>query len=126
MNTGKSAPGARQQKKLFPQATKSLRDFVSFNCSGLENHQDVASFKTLKRLARRLNVPLTQLFPVDEDPVQAWHQYWRSRSWSPEEEARYLDTFLRLLTRIDDAGRQLLLATANKMARRKSNGRHRD
>ena len=81
------------------------------------------SVETLEKLAQALEIPLYRLFyegekppklPKLPKPVTAEEIVW-GRS---KKEAPILDKFRRLLARMDEADRNLLLHTAQKMARR--------
>ena len=96
-----------------------------FRCylSRLENGRTVPSIETLEKLARSMEVPLYQLFYDGEEPPElpdlpkgksADDIAWGTRG----KDARVLGRFRRLLGRIDEGDRRLLLYMAQKMANR--------
>src|SRR5437870_12697590 len=91
--------------------------------SRVEHGHTVPSVETLEKLARALEIPLYRLFYEGEKPpklpklpkrVTAEEIVW-GRS---KKEARILEKFRRLLARLSESDRKLLLHTAQKMARR--------
>ena len=81
------------------------------------------SIETLEKLARALEVPLYQLFYEGEEPPKLPQLPKRLRgdetAWgSTGKEARVLSKFRRLLVRMDEADRNLLLHMAQRMAGR--------
>ncbi len=90
--------------------------------SRIENGHSVPSIETLEKLARALEVPLYQLFYEGEEPPKLIHfpkrvtgakiAFGRSKK-----EARYFDKIRRLMSRMTESKRQLLLHMVKKMAR---------
>ena len=113
----------REQHKLsqgdIEKRTGLLRPYIS----RIENGHTVPSVETLEKLARALEVPLYQFFYDGEEPPKLPHLPSRKTAddiaWgSSGQQARFLNRLRRLLARINKADRQLLLAMAQKMARR--------
>ncbi len=101
--------------------TGLLRAYVS----RVENAHTVPSIETLEKLARALEVPLYQLFYEGEEPPKLPNlpkrKAAREIAWgSTGKEARFLEKFRRLLGRMDESDRRLLLHMAQKMARRQT------
>src|ERR1017187_7650374 len=79
--------------------------------------------ETLEKLARALEVPLYQLFYDGEDPPELPNLPKRKTAadivWGNSgKEARLLNKFRRLMGRIEEPDRRLLLYLAQKMANR--------
>ena len=91
--------------------------------SRVEGGHTVPSVETLEKWAHALEVPLYQLFYDGEEPPDvptlAKGRTPEKTAWgSTGKQARALSKFRRLLARMDEADRNLLLHMAQKMARR--------
>ncbi len=92
--------------------------------SRVENGHTVPSLETLERLAAALELPLYQLFFEGDEPPPLPNLSKRHSaeelSLNPEQEKelRFFEKVRRLLTRIDEKDRQLLLFMAQKLASR--------
>ena len=91
--------------------------------SRVENGHTVPSVETLEKLARALDVPLYQLFYEGEEPPKLRNLPKRVTgaeiaSGSSKKETRYLHKLRRLLNRMTESKRQLLLYMVKKMSRR--------
>src|SRR6266849_4808309 len=91
--------------------------------SRVENGHTIPSLETLEKWAHALEVPLYQLFYDGEEPpkllqlpkrLTTEHIVFGTRG----KEARFLERLRRLLSRMTESGRMLLLHLAQKMARR--------
>lgn len=115
---------ALREEKSFSQGdiekrTGLLRCYIS----RVENGHTVPAIETLEKLARALEVPLYQLFYDGEEPPELPNLPKRKTAddiaWgSTGKEARFLNKLRRLMGRIDEADRRLLLYMAQKMANR--------
>ena len=123
MIIGDRLRAVREEKKLsqgdIEKRTGLLRPYIS----RIENGHTVPSVETLEKLARALEVPLYQLFYDGEEPPKLPYLPKRKTAdeivWgSSGREARFLNRLRRLLARINKYDRELLLAMAQKMARR--------
>ena len=100
--------------------TGLLRCYIS----RVENGHTVPSLETLERLAAALELPLYQLFYEGDKPPELPNLSKRQTteelelSAEQEKELRFFEKVKRLLTKIDDKDRQLLLYMANKLATR--------
>jgi transcriptional regulator with XRE-family HTH domain len=90
----------------------------------VENGHTVPSLETLERLAAALEIPLYQLF-YEGDAELALPNLSRRRTTEElvldaeqERELRFFEKVKRLLTKIDEKDRQLLLYMAQKLAGR--------
>ena len=95
-----------------------LRAYIS----RVENGHTVPSVETLEKLARALEVPLYQFFYDGEEPPELPNLPKRKTEeeivWGRTgKEARVLLKLRRLLGRMDEGDRRLLLYMAQKMAR---------
>jgi transcriptional regulator with XRE-family HTH domain len=113
----------REAKRLsqgdIQQRTGLLRPYLS----RIENGHTVPLVETLEKFARALEVPLYQLFYEGEEPPKLpplpKGRAAKGTAWgSTGKQVRVLDKFRRLLARMDERDRQLLLHTARKMAKR--------
>jgi len=100
--------------------TGLLRCYIS----RVENGHTVPSLETLERLAAALELPLYQLFYEGDQPPDLPNLSKRQTteelelSAEQEKELRFFEKVKRLLAKIDDKDRQLLLYMANKLASR--------
>ncbi len=91
--------------------------------SRVEHGHTVPSVETLEKFARALEVPLYQLFYEGEEPPKLPYLPKRKTTeeiafGSSKMEARYLNKLRRLLGRMNESRRHLLLHVAETMARR--------
>jgi len=98
--------------------TGLLRCYIS----RVENGHTVPAIETLEKLARAMEIPLYQLFYDGEEPPKLLNPPKTAAideiSWgSSGKDARILGNFRRLLSKIGEGDRRLLLHMAQKMAR---------
>ncbi|MGD0457220.1 MAG: helix-turn-helix transcriptional regulator [Terriglobia bacterium] len=117
-------------KKLREDRTLSQGDIEKrtglLRCyiSRVENGHTVPSLETLERLAAALEIPLYQLFfEGDGEPVLPNLSKRRTTEElvldaEQEKEVRFFEKVKRLLSKIDEKDRQLLLYMAQKLASR--------
>ena len=92
--------------------------------SRVENGHTVPSLETLERLAAALEVPLYQLFYEGDEPPSLPNLSARQTTEDlafneeAEKENRFFEKVRRVLGRIDEKDRQLLLYMAQKLASR--------
>jgi transcriptional regulator with XRE-family HTH domain len=113
----------REAKKLSQGDIEKRCGLLRAYISRVEHGHTVPSVETLEKLARALEVPLYQLFYEGEEPPKLPHLPKRKTTeeiafGSSKKEARFLEKFRRLLGRMNESKRQLLLHMAQKMARR--------
>jgi transcriptional regulator with XRE-family HTH domain len=113
----------RETKKLSQGDIEQRCGLLRSYLSRVENGHTVPSVETLEKLARALEVPIYQLFYSGEEPPKLPNLPKRRTSaevaWgSSKKEARFLDQFRRLMGRIDESDRRLLLYVAHRMANR--------
>ena len=113
----------RVQKKLSQGDIEKRTGLLRCYISRVENGHTVPAIETLEKLARAMEVPLYQLFYDGEEPPVLPNLPKRKSAddiaWgSTGKDARYLGRFRRLLGKIEEGDRRLLLYMAQKMANR--------
>lgn len=113
----------REARKLSQGDIEKRSGLLRPYLSRIENGHTVPSVETLEKLARALEVPLFQLFHEGRRPSKLTHLRGRKTAeeiaWgSSGRDARILAKFRRLLARIKEPDRRLLLHMAQKMANR--------
>jgi len=113
----------RENKKLSQGDIEKRTGLLRCYISRVENGHTVPAIETLEKLARAMEVPLYQLFYDGEEPPETPNLSRRKSAddiaWGATgKEARYLGRFRRLLGRIEEGDRRLLLYMAQKMAGR--------
>jgi transcriptional regulator with XRE-family HTH domain len=110
----------RETKNLsqgdIEQRTGLLRCYIS----RVENGHTVPSVETLEKMARALEVPLHQIFYDGEEPLKVPSFLARKKGedapWGTTgKDARVLGNLRRLLKRISESDRKLLVFIAQKM-----------
>src|SRR5437899_1759338 len=100
--------------------TGLLRCYIS----RVENGHTVPSLETLERLASALEIPLYQLFYEGDEPPPLPNLSKRKTTeelildGADEKEVRFLSKVRKLVAKIDEKDRQLLLYMAHKLASR--------
>ena len=113
----------REEKKLSQGDIEKRTGLLRCYISRVENGHTVPAIETLEKMARALEVPLYQLFYGGEEAPELPNLPKRRTAdeiaWGATgKEARFLTMFRRLLGRIDEGDRRLLLYMAQKMANR--------
>ena len=113
----------REDKKFSQGDIEKRTGLLRCYISRVENGHTVPAIETLEKMARALEVPLYQLFYDGEEPPQLPNLPKRKSSddivWgSRGKEARFLAKFRRLLGKVDEGDRKLLLYMAQKMSNR--------
>ena len=113
----------REEKRLSQGDIEKRTGLLRCYISRVENGHTVPAIETLEKMARALEVPLYQLFYDGEEapelPNLPKRRTAEEIAWgSTGKEARFLTMFRRLLGRIDEGDRRLLLYMAQKMAHR--------
>ena len=113
----------RESKELSQGDVEKRTGLLRCYISRVENGHTVPAIETLEKLARALEIPLYQLFYDGEEPPTLPNLPKRKTAddiaWGRSgKEARFLGRFHRLLSRIDEGDRRLLLYMAQKMANR--------
>jgi transcriptional regulator with XRE-family HTH domain len=113
----------REEKKFSQGDIEKRTGLLRCYISRVENGHTVPAIETLEKMARALEVPLYQLFYDGEEPPELPNLPKRKSAddivWgSSGKEARLLTKFRRLMGRIEESDRRLLLYMAQKMANR--------
>src|SRR3989442_12307160 len=113
----------REEKKFSQGDIEKRTGLLRCYISRVENGHTVPAIETLEKLARALEVPLYQLFYDGEEPPQLPNLPKRKTSddiaWgSTGKDARFLNRLRRLLSKLDEGDRKLVLYMAQKMANR--------
>ena len=113
----------RETKKLSQGDIEKRTGLLRCYISRVENGHTVPAIETLEKLARAMEVPLYQMFYDGEEPPELPNLPKRRSAddiaWgSTGKDARYLGRFRRLLGKIEEPDRRLLLYMAQKMANR--------
>ncbi len=123
MLVGDRLRALREAKKLSQGDIEGRTGLLRSYISRVENGHTVPSVETLEKWAHGLEVPVYQLFYEGEqspEPPRLAKRKTREEVafGSSRKEARYLSKFRRLLARMSESHRCLLLHLARKMARR--------
>ena len=115
----------REEKKLSQGDIEKKTGLLRCYVSRVENGHTVPAVETLEKFARALEVPMYQLFYDGEEPPKLPNLPKRKSgddiAWgSSGKDARLLAKFSRLFGRMEKGNRELVLFTAQKMARRKA------
>src|SRR5579885_1920108 len=122
MMIGERLRNLRAEKKMSQNEIQNRTGLLRCYISRVENGHTVPSVETLEKMARALEVPLYQLFYEGEVPpaVRAIpvisrdaDDWGRTGKW-----AAFLERLRVLLSKMDEADRQLLLFMIVRMARR--------
>lgn len=114
----------REAKRLSQGEIEHRCGLLRSYISRVENGHTVPSVETLERLARALEVPLYQVFYDGEELPRPPHplpgeKKSSEKLWgSTGREARELRRLCRLLARMTERRRRLLLSLAQRMAQR--------
>ena len=106
----------RETKKLSQGDIEKRTGLLRCYISRVENGHTVPAIETLEKLARAMEIPLYQLFYDGEEPPELPRTFPSGKSaddiaWgSKGEEARFLGRMRRLLGRLEEPDRRLLLA----------------
>jgi transcriptional regulator with XRE-family HTH domain len=125
MLVGERLRELREQKKFSQGEIEKRTGLLRCYTSRVENGPTVPAVETLEKYARALEVPMYRLFYDGEQPPKLPHLPKRKTAdeiaWgSSGKEARLLAKFCRLLSRMEEGDRGLLLFIAQKMARTKA------
>jgi transcriptional regulator with XRE-family HTH domain len=112
----------REGKQLSQGDIEKRTGLLRCYISRVENGHTVPAIETLEKMARALEVPMYQLFYDGEEPPKLPNLPKRGSAddiaWgSTGKNARFLSKLRRLLGRMDEENRKLILFMAQKMAR---------
>jgi transcriptional regulator with XRE-family HTH domain len=117
----------REGKNLSQGDIEKRTGLLRCYISRVENGHTVPAIETLEKMARALEVPLYQFFYDGEEPPKLPNLPKRKTAddigWgSAGKDVRLLAKFQRLMGRVEESDRKLLMCLAQKMATRR-NGR---
>ena len=124
MVIGRRLRNLREEKNLSQGDIEKRAGLLRCYISRVENGHTVPSLETLERLAAALEVPLYQLFYEGDEPPPLPNLSARQTTEDlalneeAEKENRFFEKVRRVLGRIDEKDRQLLLYMAQKLASR--------
>jgi transcriptional regulator with XRE-family HTH domain len=124
MVIGRRLRNLREEKNLSQGDIEKRAGLLRCYISRVENGHTVPSLETLERLAAALEVPLYQLFYEGDEPPPLPNLSARQNvedlalNEEAEKENRFFEKVRRVLGRIDEKDRQLLLYMAQKLASR--------
>jgi len=124
MVIGRRLRNLREEKNLSQGDIEKRAGLLRCYISRVENGHTIPSLETLERLAAALEVPLYQLFYEGEEPPPLPNLSARQTtedlalSEEAEKENRFFEKVRRVLGRIDEKDRKLLLYMAQKLASR--------
>jgi len=109
----------REQKGFTQGEIENRTGLLRCYISRVENGHTVPAVPTLEKMARALEVPMYRLFYGSQGPAEIpdiLKRGTQDRAWGQARlEARLLKKFRKLLSRIGENDRKLLLAMAQKM-----------
>ena len=114
----------REEKKFSQGDIEKRTGLLRCYISRVENGHTVPSIETLEKLASALEIPLYQLFYEGEEPPPLPNLSRRRTTEElaldeeAEKEMHFFEKVKRILGRIDEKDRQLLLYMAQKLASR--------
>ncbi|MFB3924010.1 MAG: helix-turn-helix domain-containing protein [Terriglobia bacterium] len=114
----------REERKFSQGDIEKRTGLLRCYISRVENGHTVPSIETLEKLAAALEIPLYQLFYEGEEPPPLPNLSKRTSAEDlvldaeAQKENRFFMKVRRLLGKIDDKDRQLLLYMAQKLASR--------
>jgi len=114
----------REEKKLSQGDIEKRTGLLRCYLSRVENGHTVPAVETLEKLARALDMPLYQLLYDGDDPPRAETSGAGSgrqaTGWGYSgKELRFMKKLRHLLSKMQEADRELLLFTVQQMVRRK-------
>ena len=124
MIVGERLRSVREMKQLSQGDVEKRSGLLRCYISRVENGHTVPAVETLEKLARALEIPLYELMYEGEEPpkpdVTGGGTDSRERTWgSSGKDARYMRKLQQCLSRMNEADRNLLLYTVEKMSRQR-------
>src|SRR5215469_14095517 len=114
----------REEKKLSQGDIEKRTGLLRCYISRVENGHTVPAIETLEKIARALEVPMYQLFYDGEEPPKLPNLLTRKTAaeiaWgSTGKDGRWLAKLRRLLSRLGENDRKLVMFMVQKMVRAK-------
>ena len=119
----------REEKNLSQGDIEKRSGLLRCYISRVENGHTVPSVETLEKMARAMEVPLYKLFYEGNEPPKLVHLPKQKTAaeiaWGRSgKDLRLLSKFRRLLNRVDENDRRLILSMAQKMAMHRTSRVH--
>jgi len=119
----------REEKNLSQGDIEKRSGLLRCYISRVENGHTVPSVETLEKMARAMEVPLYKLFYEGNEPPKLAHLPRQKTAaeiaWGRSgKDLRLLSKFRRLLNRVDENDRRLILSMAQKMAMHRTSRVH--
>jgi transcriptional regulator with XRE-family HTH domain len=108
----------REGKNISQADIEKRTGLLRCYISRVENGHTVPTIETLEKMARALEIPMYQLFYDREDPPNTKLRKIDGGWGSSGRDARTLGKFRRLLSRMTESDRKLLLLVAKKMSQK--------
>lgn len=128
MLIGQKLRELREAKKLSQGDLEKRTGLLRCYTSRVENGHTVPSIETLEKYARALEIPLYRLFYEGKEPPKKTGLPSAEEAkpmWGAKENERdELRKFAKVLSRMDDRQRRLLLAMAQRMAGRRKDSKN--
>jgi transcriptional regulator with XRE-family HTH domain len=114
----------REKKNLSQREIEQRSGLLRAYLSRVENGHTIPSIETLEKWAKALEVPMYQLFyEGDQPPEPSTLRVWKppvEEAWGASgDDATFLKKLRRLLRKIDEPNRKIIIQMAAKMSRRK-------
>lgn len=114
----------REERKLSQGDIEKRTGLLRCYISRVENGHTVPSLETMERMASALEIPLYQLFYEGDQPPELSNLSHRrsaeelASEYATDKDSRFFQKVRRLLARINERDRRLLLYMAQKLANR--------
>jgi transcriptional regulator with XRE-family HTH domain len=110
----------REAKKLSQGDIEKRMGLIRCYVSRVENNHTIPAIETLEKMARALEIPMYKLFYDGEEPPKLLKRKSSDEfAWgSSGKDALYLSKLRRLLGKVDEENRKLVMHMAEKIARR--------
>jgi transcriptional regulator with XRE-family HTH domain len=114
----------REKKNLSQREIEQRSGLLRAYLSRVENGHTIPTIETLEKWAKALEVPMYQLFyEGDQPPEPSTLRVWKppvEETWGASgDDAAFLKNLRRLLRKIDEPNRKIIIQMAAKMSRRK-------
>jgi transcriptional regulator with XRE-family HTH domain len=114
----------RERKELSQGDVEHRSGLLRAYLSRVENGHTIPSIETLEKWAKALEVPMYQLFyegakPPEPSSLRVWKAPTEEIWGASGEDAVYLKKLRRLLRKIEEPNRKIIIQMAAKMSRRK-------
>ncbi|HEY4765868.1 MAG TPA: helix-turn-helix transcriptional regulator [Candidatus Sulfotelmatobacter sp.] len=110
----------REHKNMSQGDIEKRTGLLRCYISRVENGHTVPAIETLEKMARALEIPMYQLFYDGEEPPAPKLPKMDSGWGSSGRDAITFGKFRRLLARVNESDRELLMVVAKKMSQKRS------